>query len=161
MLYHLNVQPFRPIDFDIICKADSYSDLSRIHIDLYKELVQFYNFANNNKLTLYGTEFTVHDPIHKVNGRCNALFRMSEGDDRNLMIYDWTRSPLMDEGSLSVLRKTLQLNIYKHILEKFYHKKIIKMHTIVFHKDIKEYKDLEIEDIGFSSYIDDENYMKM
>lgn len=47
------------------------------------------------------------------------------------------------------MKKTIQLNIYKYILENFYGKTIVKMVTVVSHCDNIAYEEIIIDDIGF------------
>lgn len=154
MLSELGDHQFEPIAYDKISQTDR--KFGNIHMDLYPELVQFYNFVNDgkNKMIVYKTEYSFNDPNYKVYGRCNGLFRLEEFgyDDRNLMLMDWTRSPLMLPGTLSLQRKTLQLNLYKYILETFEGKNIVKMCSVIFHKDIDDYEIIDIEDIHFAAH---------
>lgn len=148
MLGELKKQPTEPIACDVIAnRPNSEPKYKTIHLDLSHELVQLYKFANDNKLIPYGVEENILDPNHLIYGRYNALFRMSDSDE--LMLYDWTRSPIMYPGSLSVQRKTLQLNIYKYILEKYSHVKIGKMFSLILHYQNEKYEIIEIEDIDF------------
>lgn len=145
MLAELKKQPTESIPCDVIANSDP--KFRTIHVDMFEELVQFYKFANDNKLIAYGVEETILDSNHLVYGRYNGLFRMNDSDD--LMLYDWTRSPIMYPGSLSLQRKTLQLNIYKYILEKYSHVKIAKMYSLILHYQSEQYEIIEIEDIDF------------
>lgn len=149
MIAELKIKPTKPIENDKIYQLDG--TLKNIHRDLYPELAQFYQFVNDNKMILFKSEYSISDKVRQVTGRCNALFRMSEFDDTHLMLFDWTRSTIMQPGSLSLQRKILQLNIYKYILEKSEKKKIVEMRSVVFHADFNEYQIIDIKDIGFSS----------
>lgn len=146
MLRAFSCNPKQPIMWDrLVDHSDPTS--AAIHTHLSKELIQFYNFVNENKLISVDIEASISDPIHRVNGRINALFQVNNSD--KLVLYDWTRSALMLRGSPSLQRKTLQLNIYKYILEKFHDKIIGKMCSVIFHKDKENYEIIEIEDINF------------
>lgn len=151
MLAELKNEPSGPIAYDRISQLDR--DFSSIHKDFYPELVQFYNFVNKNKMTLYRIEYSISDKSCNVRGRCNALFRSEEADDQNLMLFDWTLSAFMHPGSVSLLRKTLQLNLYKYMLEKCEGKKIIKMRSVIFHKDIDKYHIIDIDDIDIHTHL--------
>lgn len=123
----------------------------RLYRDLKIELLYFYQFANERKLVPYAIEFDITDSELRRVGRVNALFRMKRykyADDK-LMLYDWMRSRYMIPGSLTWMKKTIQLNIYKYILEKFYGKTIVKMVTVVLHCDNDAYEEIQIDDIGF------------
>lgn len=131
---------------------------THLYSDLGTELLFFYKFVSENQLVPYAIEFDIEDSeLHRV-GRVNALFRMKMyeyGDDK-LMLYDWMRTPYMVPGSLTWMKKTIQLNIYKYILEKYYGKTIVKMVMVVFHRDNDNstYEEIEIEDVGYD--IDDD-----
>lgn len=158
MLANLKEKPIEPIAYDDIYRLDS--DLETIHMDLHVELSQFYKFVNELEHRMLAhlhpetghAEYSLIDRRHNVTGRCNALFRMEEYsyDKEHLMLYDWTRSLLMFPGKLSLQRKTLQMNIYKHILEKYEGKKIMGMKMVILHKDIKDYEIITIKDINFN-----------
>lgn len=119
-----------------------------IHFDFRPELIQFYKFVCENSLVNENTEVDIQDRNHNVRGRYNATFRVN-GSEKDLLLYDWTRSLQMTPGSISIQRKTLQLNIYKYILEKYYDKNIVKMYSVIFHRDMTDFDVIEIENIGF------------
>lgn len=148
MLVELKKQPTELISSDIIAnRPNSDPKFRTIHLDLLQELLQFYKFANDLKLIVHEVEGDIVDKNHLVYGRYNALFRMNDSDE--LMLYDWTRSPIMYPGSLSLQRKTLQLNMYKYILEKSAGVKIAKMYSLILHYQSENYEIIEIEDIDF------------
>lgn len=148
MLAALKSEPLAPIAWDKLAGIFMGLDSSAIHSVLHEELIQFYTFVKENYMVREKIEQSITDENHNVSGRYNASFKVNDSDT-DLMLYDWTLSKLMVPGSLEVQRKTLQLNIYKYILEKYYGKNIVKMHSVVFHRDNANYSVIEIDDIGF------------
>lgn len=135
---------------DMLCALqEPHAEEVKYDPRLNQELTQFYRFVTNNFLVLDDVDMFVMDKTHNVRGICNAIFRADSEDTRNVMLYDWTWSPLMQPDSPSLQRKTLQLNIYKNILEKFHDKKVVEMHSVVFHKSQQNYVDHRIEDLHF------------
>lgn len=117
--------------------------------DLQEELIQFYTFVDENPMAVRDVEMGVKDVDHDVRGRCNVLFYADGEESNNVKLYDWTWSRLMKRNSASMRRKTLQLNIYKYMLEKsgFI---VIEMHTVIFHHTNKSgYVDIPIADLHF------------
>lgn len=151
MLDELKKKPNEPIAYDNVIQPNDHKAMRRIHIDLHPELVQFYNWAIVEKMIVYKSDFNIEDPIRRVTGRCNALFRMKEYnyDDEHLMLYDWSRSVLMLPGNWTLMKKRVQMNYYKNILEKYYEKKILGSKSVILHKDIETYEIIQIEDIDF------------
>lgn len=149
MLANLTHQPTSPIRRDQCVNWEhGFPSYRTIHVDLWQELHQFYTFVNENQMVCEKEEGWVMDDNHKVRGKYNALFR-SRDSDKDLILYDWTRSALMTPGSTSLRKKTLQLNIYKYILEKYHGKNIVQMRSVTFHSQKPAYIINEIEDIGF------------
>lgn len=147
MLTALESKPEQRIKWDrLVDGSDPESE--KIHVNLWRELIQFYKFVNENHMVLADFEQQIFDPRHLIRGRVNAVFRLNGSNDE-LILYDWTRSTIMGPGSLSLRRKTLQLNIYKYILERFYDKSIATMRSVIFHEDKDNYEIIEIEDIDF------------
>lgn len=145
MLVALESKPEQRIKWDrFVDESDPESE--KIHVKLTQELIQFYKFVNENQMVLADFQQQIFDPNHLIRGKVNAVFRLNDSDDE-LILYDWTRSSIMGPGSLSLRRKTLQLNIYKYVLERFYDKSIGEMRSVIFHED--NYEIMEIEDIDF------------
>jgi len=125
------------------------------------EYQYFKNFLNNNKnLKPYRTEWKVWDEDYKITGTIDMVY---ENDDKTLMIYDWKRSKSIIRNrpfetysnidcishipDLSFWHYSLQLNIYKRILESKYDKKITKMCLICLYPENKNYIELEVPEL--------------
>lgn len=123
----------------------------------------FKNFAREYKhLVPYRTEWMVYDSDNKLAGSIDMIF---ENENGNLEIYDWKRSKEVSKTNnwgkfschpqLEHLPDTnywhysLQLNIYKFILEKNYGKKVESMYLVVLHPDNKNgnYIRLKVSDL--------------
>ena len=95
----------------------------------------------------YRTEWFVYDKEHKIAGSIDMLYQVSENDPDTLLIYDWKRTakltktnsfqsgkgPLAHLPDTNYWHYTMQLNIYRHILETLYDKKIAGMFLVAFH----------------------------
>jgi ATP-dependent exoDNAse (exonuclease V) beta subunit len=92
----------------------------------------------------YRTEWLVFDEDKKIAGSIDCTLSDDKG---NIVILDWKRSKEIKKtnnfekglGPLSMLDNcnynhyTLQLNIYRHILETRYEKRVVGMFIVVFH----------------------------
>ena len=118
------------------------------------EYKYFKNYANDfSHLVPYRTEWKIYDNYLKWVGTVDMLYINT---DNSLSIYDWKRSKSIEKTSrynkwalepeLSHLPDTnywhysLQLNIYKYILENNYNKKIKDMNLVIFHENNSNYK---------------------
>jgi len=128
-----------------------------------KEWSYFLNFVKDHyHLKPYRSEWMIYDEIHKIAGSIDMIY---ENDDETLSIYDWkrcasiTRINNYDEFALNPLichlphsnfwHYSLQLNIYKFILENFYDKKVSSLYLVRLHPDAEEnnYELLEVPDL--------------
>ena len=122
----------------------------------------FRKFVEDHKasVTAYRTEWEVYDEDYKIAGSIDMVFENNA--DGTLSIYDWKRSKEMklknSYGSkgfdhlakyhdCNYVHYSLQLNIYKHILEKKYGKVIRDMFLIVIHPNFDEYQKYEVMDL--------------
>lgn len=111
------------------------------------EFQQFLNFYNDHKqLEIYRTEWLVFNEELKITGSIDAVFQNPDG---TLSIGDWKRSkeikydsfnkygkyPLEHIPDTNYYHYSLQLNLYRVILEKFYGKKIKDMFLVILHPD--------------------------
>ena len=121
------------------------------------EYEYFINFINDNKdLKIYRTEWYIFSEIHRITGSIDAVFENSDG---TLSIYDWKRSkeisfksfnnekgkcPLDTVINVNYYHYSLQLNLYKTILEKYYGKKIKDMFLIILHPNNLNYEKIKV-----------------
>lgn len=119
-------------------------------LDFYRECVV-------GKLKPYRTEMYVFDEDVKVCGSIDMLF-CDPDDDRKIYVYDWKRareirkSNLFEKGlrCLSYLDNcnfntySLQLNMYKYILEAKYDKIVVGMALVILHPKHSGYRVIEV-----------------
>jgi len=108
----------------------------------------------------YRTEWMIYDEEFRVCGSVDMIFRDADGF---FYIVDWKRSkkiskwgkwdgygPLQEFGkrvsNCNFSHYTLQLNIYKYILEKRYGIKIKGMSIVVLHPNASKYEEHQIDD---------------
>ena len=113
------------------------------------EWTYFKNFYNNNiNKTPYRTEWTIYDENLKICGSIDMIFI---NDDGTLSIYDWKRCKEIklknDYNEYSVtpsikhlhdcnyIHYTLQLNIYKKLIERNYGFTVKDLHIVCMHPD--------------------------
>ena len=117
-------------------------DIERYYnqIDVHNTSVEFQYFQRFEKFRLrqglvpYRTEWVVFDLEHRLAGSIDMVYQVEEGNNTDLVIYDWKRSkeikkdntfeygypPLEHLPHCNFWHYSLQLNIYKYILEHNY-----------------------------------------
>ena len=121
------------------------------------EYKMFLNFAKEHThLKPYRTEWEVFDETSDIAGSIDMIF---ENDDGTLSIYDWKRtkeiklknpykskgfSHLQNFDDCNYIHYSLQLNIYKYILEKHYGVHIRDMFLVCMHPTYTNYKKYEV-----------------
>jgi len=105
---------------------------------------EFITFQENAGLTPYRTEWQVFDEDTHLRGFIDMVFKNKAG---NYEIYDWKRVKEIKKSGFSALRHsalchlgdcnywhyTIQLNLYKYILESNYDMKIDGMYLVAFY----------------------------
>lgn len=123
------------------------------------EFDQFSRFkAEHDQLEPFRTEWVVFTDEHRIAGSIDMVFR--DPDNGDLYIYDWKRSkeikkrgfekmraPLNHLDDVNFNHYSLQLNIYKWILERYYDVKVRGLFLIVLHPDQKCYKKIPCADL--------------
>lgn len=120
-----------------------------------KEYGFFQFFLKDHKdYTPFRTEWIIFAEILRIAGSIDAVFKDSHGD---YVIFDWKRSvvtysdfenskfPLEHFKDNTFVKYSLQLNMYRHILETFYGIKIKSMFIIELHPDNNSYKKIAVE----------------
>jgi hypothetical protein len=110
----------------------------------------------------YRTEWTVYDEELKIAGSIDMVYINPDG---TLTIYDWKRAKSIEvenrynpnamsiNDCISTIPDTnywhysLQLNIYKAILEKNYGKQVTQLMLVILHPNNKNYQLFECEDL--------------
>ena len=116
------------------------------------------NIVLKNGLIPYRTEWGVYDTELKFAGSIDMVYKMKEENDVDLIIYDWKRCkqikdnnqfetaypPIGHVPNSNLWHYSLQLNIYKAILERNYGKNILEMYILWLHPSNKSYKTIKI-----------------
>jgi hypothetical protein len=134
--------------------AENTQDMQTIE---YKQFEQFQT-ENAEKLKAHRTEWMVYDEELDLAGSIDMVFENI--DDGTLSIYDWKRSKEIKTKNYSkgvgimnhlpdcnYIQYSLQLNIYKYILEKKYDKFIRDMYLVVMHPTYETYMKFEVMDL--------------
>jgi len=125
----------------------------------YEMFKQFYE-DHKDFLEAYRTEWEVYDEDYKIAGSIDMVFQNK--DDGTYSIYDWKRTkeikmkntfggrgsfPLDSFHDCNYVHYSLQLNIYKRILETKYNLTIRDMYLVCMHPNYKKYMKYEVMDM--------------
>jgi len=143
----MNLVPFGNTHADLLEKYQS--DPSVIANDSL-EWSYFLKFVSSTPhLVPYRTDWIVFNEDIKISGSIDMVYQKSDG---TLMIYDWKRCKEITQNGWSKFAKTegldhipdsnfwhysLQLNMYKYILETKYEKKVSNICLVKLHPDNK------------------------
>lgn len=132
-----------------------YNDIE-IEIDS-PELEQFLQFYEDHEnLEMYRTEWMIFSEKLRITGSIDAVFRNEDG---TLTLGDWKRSkeikfesfgnkkgkfPFQNLSDCNYYHYSLQLNLYRVILEKFYNEKIKDMFLVILHPNNENNKYIKI-----------------
>tara|TARA_Y100000748_G_C15478154_1_gene481670 strand:+ start:229 stop:1014 length:786 start_codon:yes stop_codon:yes gene_type:complete len=122
------------------------------------EVIYFKNFYNDHlHLTAYRTEWMIYDKELKIAGSIDMVFKEQDG---TLSIYDWKRSKEIiqetryNEYSIdseinyipdtNYWHYSLQLNIYKALLERNYDVKISSLYLVRLHPNSDNYEKIRV-----------------
>ena len=122
----------------------------------------FINFIDMfPSLIPYRTEWTIYDTELKIAGSIDMVYKNEDG---TLMIYDWKRckditknntfnkyaiTPCLDTvPDTNFWHYSLQLNIYKYILEKNYGVIVSKLYLVQLHPASKNYNLIKVPDLS-------------
>ena len=122
------------------------------------EMDQFQRFTEMNCLTPYGVEWRIYVKELKLAGTIDFV---ALNEDGTLDLYDWKRSKQMDVHNS--FRKyspvvphipdtnfghyTVQLNLYKYMLEQKYDKKVRHMYLVCMYPTQLSFQQYEVQDI--------------
>ena len=136
-------------------------DNSSIEYTYFQQFVKDYKILKG-----YRTEWIVYSEVLRISGSIDMVFIAPKDDgsgEEALEIYDWKRTKEFDrfggEGRFRKFAKTacishipdsnywhytIQLNLYKYILEKEYDKKIQRLVLVRMHPDSDGYERVEV-----------------
>jgi hypothetical protein len=128
------------------------------HIKETPEWRYFMNFwkEHGSDLEPYRTEWEVWSAEHKLAGSIDMIFRRKS--DGKFLIYDWKRSkeikaenkfqtglyPLSHLPDCNYWHYSLQLNVYRWMLENLYGLVIADMYLLILHPDNGNYKRMRL-----------------
>lgn len=126
-----------------------------------KEFQQFLQYQNdfyqiNPTYRPYRTEWTIYNDEYTIAGSMDMTYEAANGD---IVIADWKRVDIskfydsyrkkglgpfkhLDDNKFN--KYAIQLNTYRHILEKYYGKKVICMLLCLFHPDQTKYEVVQV-----------------
>jgi ATP-dependent exoDNAse (exonuclease V) beta subunit len=119
----------------------------------------------------YRTEMLIHYKGFRLGtmNLCGSVDFLLEDDDGNMIIMDWKHSkeikkrgyngqkgypPFEHLDNCNLNHYNLQLNIYRHILEKIYNKNVIFMMLVIFHYNQKTYRCIAVDEMDMESVWD-------
>lgn len=134
------------------------SDVIDPQVKQTSEFQYFMNFWNDHGSDLepWRAEWSVFSHEHMLCGQIDMLFRRKS--DGKFLIYDWKRSreiktsndwtkglgPLSHMDDCNYWHYTLQLNLYRWILEHLYDMEIAEMYLIICHPENKNYRRMRL-----------------
>lgn len=123
-----------------------------------REWAYFMAFWNKYKEELepFRTEWEVYIEEIKLAGSIDGIFRSKK--DGSILIYDWKRSkeikmennfqsglgPLAHLPDCNYWHYSLQLNIYRYILENYYGCRVSDMYLVILHPDQQSFKRMRL-----------------
>jgi len=142
---------------DILLATTPFSDPIIQSIE-WQYFINFIDMFPN--LVPYRTEWIIYDTELKIAGSIDMVYKNS---DDTLMIYDWKRckditknntfnkyaiTPCLDTvPDTNFWHYSLQLNIYKYILEKNYGVKVSHLYLVQLHPSSKNYHLMKVPDL--------------
>ncbi|HSW76657.1 MAG TPA: PD-(D/E)XK nuclease family protein [Candidatus Saccharimonadales bacterium] len=143
------------IKLNHICTTIEYRYFLKFWSDFKSQYPTFYP---------YRTEFLIFDEQFKPNGLAGSIDCLLKDDDGHFIILDWKRSkeiktsnyfekgykPLHFLDHCNYNHYSLQLNIYRHILETKYHMNVIYMMLVILHPNNDGYKCIPINHINLT-----------
>lgn len=103
------------------------------------------------------TEWTVYSKVYRLAGSIDMTY-IDPNDPSKVVLADWKRSkeikmsnkwekgygPLSEMDNCNYCHYTLQLNIYRMILEKYYDKQVTEMFLVILHPNQDTYKKIMV-----------------
>lgn len=137
-------------DIERCLNQESVKDANSKEHQLFTQFWELFQ-KTNPTFKPFRTEWLVYDEDSNIAGSIDCVLSDSNG---NIIILDWKRSkeikmsnsfekgygPLAHLDHCNYNHYTLQVNIYRHILEKKYGKNIVAMFIVVLHPDNDTFK---------------------
>lgn len=123
----------------------------------FQHFLKFHEIQKLDNLVPHRTEWVIYDEEYKVCGSIDMIYKDNETGD--LHMVDWKRSkeirkfgfkkgiePLKHIPDCNYYHYSLQLNLYKYILEKNYSVKIASMRILVCHPKNDSFMEFKVGD---------------
>ena len=129
-----------------------YNNKPKINTSIeFHQFREFAEYATNVlELEAYRTEWNVYDDNFMLSGTIDMVFR-KKNDPFVFYLVDWKRSRNSNDGH--IYRYTIQLNLYKQILERNYGIQVHKLLLVCFHPTNIRYQIVDIPDKKVSKYL--------
>ena len=147
------------------CIEAFYNDAPMENMSLVANTLEYKMFTvfhqdTQDHLIPFRTEWQVYDEDFALAGSIDMVFK--NASDGTYSIYDWKRSkeikmtndwgqrgkpPVEHLHDCNFVHYSLQLNVYKFILEKHYGLKIRDMFLVILHPDLSKYQKIQAKDL--------------
>lgn len=133
------------------------------HSELDIEIEMFYKFVQQlpPEYIPYRTEWFIFYEKYSLAGSIDMVFQVDPKSPRKIAIYDWkcskeikkknkyekTKEPLSHLDDCNYNHYALQLNLYKHILEKKYDYQVVEMVLVILHRNFEDYQLIKLPDM--------------
>jgi len=126
--------------------------------DIETEWSYFERFHKSFQKKPYRTEWYVFDESLRIAGSIDMVFQSREDDTTHVILVDWKRIkelrqsnkyqrgiyPLHEMDDCNYVHYSLQLNIYRHLLQTKYGKIVDHMYLVILHKNHEDYIQVEV-----------------
>jgi ATP-dependent exoDNAse (exonuclease V) beta subunit len=130
----------------------------------FEKFLEFHHKYIINNYEPFRTEWKIFDEKKLIAGTLDMVYKKPDG---SLFIFDWKRSKNIINSNGSVekenpyenglkglshlsssdyIKYSLQQNIYKYILEKYYEKKVSSMNLLILHPNYEKYHIVKIDE---------------
>lgn len=146
---HLNIENYyNGVEFSSEFKKTKEYKIFRKYLEHHKNYIP------------YRTEWAIFTKKYRLAGSIDMVYHDPEDKDK-VIIVDWKRckelkfdnkwekaiEPISDIPNCNFWHYTLQLNVYRMILEKYYNLNVSKMYLVVIHPDFDNYQKYYIQKI--------------
>jgi ATP-dependent exoDNAse (exonuclease V) beta subunit len=153
---HLAIEQFYNHQIDSSVELDQ--DKTVIDTDEYRHFEVF--FKDYQHLKPFKTEWRIFDEKVKIAGSIDMIFLDPDDDSgKSLYIFDWKRSKCINTSNIyqkalypishlddcNYIHYTLQLNVYRKIIQDNYGYKVNKLAIVVFHPNNPSYQIYELD----------------
>lgn len=154
---HLAIEQFYNVMIDPLSIEQNQQDPETTSTIEYNYFLNFYK--NHNHLLPLRTEWRIFDEVYKIAGSIDMVFQdPTDSSGKSICIYDWKRSkeikeknwfqkclpPLSHLDDCNYNHYSLQLNVYKFIIERNYGLRVTQLAIVVMHPNNANYIKIDI-----------------